>query len=81
MLHDLAAPSTSPAQASTPLMHSPERAAERLELGRTTVYELIRTGELESVKVGRLRRIPEVALVEFVERLRRNARATTGQAA
>jgi excisionase family DNA binding protein len=61
--------------AATPLLHSPERAAERLEVGRTTVYELIATGELESVKVGRLRRIPEVALVEYVERLRARAAA------
>jgi len=31
---------------------------ERLGCGRTFVYELISTGELETVKLGRLRRIP-----------------------
>jgi excisionase family DNA binding protein len=41
------------------------------ELGfsRWRVYELIRTRELASVKVGRSRRIPRVAVEEFVGRL------------
>lgn len=59
----------------TPLLHAPESAAERLQCGRTKVYELMNSGELESVKVGRLRRIPEAALVAYVERLRTEAKA------
>lgn len=51
----------------SPLLHRPERAAERLDVGRTTVYELIKSGELKSVKIGRARRVPEAALVEFIE--------------
>jgi excisionase family DNA binding protein len=53
-----------------PLLHTPEEAAERLRCGRTTVYELMASGELESVKVGRLRRVPAVSLVAYVDRLR-----------
>lgn len=53
-----------------PLLHTPEAAAERLQCGRSLIYELMRSGEIESVKVGRLRRIPESALVDYVERLR-----------
>ena len=34
-----------------------EEAAESLKVGRCKVYDLIRTGELESIKIGRLRRI------------------------
>lgn len=49
---------------------TPEVAAERLACGRTKLYELLRSGELESVKVGRLRRIPEDALTAYVTRLR-----------
>jgi excisionase family DNA binding protein len=47
-----------------------EEAAELLGLGRTKTYELVLSGELESVKVGKARRIPRAALEEFVERLR-----------
>ncbi len=54
----------------TPLLMKPEAAARQLGLGRTTVYELIRSGELESVKVGRLRRVPVAAISEYVARLR-----------
>ena len=59
----------------TDLLLTVEQAAERLRLGRTTVYALISTGELESVTIGRLRRIPAEALPEYVSRLRQSAAA------
>src|SRR5262249_41164256 len=40
------------------LLLTVEEAAQRLRLGRTLVYQLISSGELESVTVGRLRRVP-----------------------
>jgi excisionase family DNA binding protein len=40
-----------------------------LRLSRATVYDLIRSGELGSVKVGRSRRIPAQAVTTFVARL------------
>jgi excisionase family DNA binding protein len=46
-----------------------EEAGHQLNLGRTVMYELIRSGRLRSVKVGKLRLIPSAALVEFVEQL------------
>lgn len=55
---------------ATPLLLSPEQAAETLGFGRTRIYDLIRTGEIESHKVGRSRRIPRDALDEYVEKLR-----------
>lgn len=55
----------------TTLLLTPEQAAERLGIGRSKVYELIGTGELESVKIGRLRRVPVDALTAFVESLRK----------
>lgn len=51
----------------SPLLHKPERAAKRLDVSRTTVYKLMETGELRSIKIGRARRIPEAAIVEFIE--------------
>lgn len=53
---------------SRPLVLTAEQAAEQLQVSRRTVYELIRTGELRSVKIGKLRRIPLRALEEFVDR-------------
>ncbi len=47
-----------------------EEAAERLGVGRTLLYALVRSGDIESIAIGRLRRIPLDALDEFVGRLR-----------
>ena len=55
------------------LLVRPEDAAQVLGIGRTKVYELIRSGALRSVRVGGLRRIPVSALDEFVARLERDA--------
>jgi excisionase family DNA binding protein len=65
------------------LLLTVEEAAERLRLGRTLVYRLISSGELESVKVGRLRRVPAECLPEYVAALRRtsNSEATDGTSA
>lgn len=61
----------------TPLMHRPNPAtARRVGLGRTKLFELMKSGEIQSVKVGRARLIPEAALVEYVERLREKSQAT-----
>ena len=35
-----------------------EEAAKRLRIGRTTAWGLVRSGELRSVLIGRLRRVP-----------------------
>ncbi len=53
----------------TPLLLRPEEAAAMLRVGRTRVFDLIRSGELRSVKIGHLRRISATALAEYVARL------------
>jgi len=58
-----------------PLLLTPEQAAERLGVRRTKIYELIRAGDLESVKVGRLRRVPADALTDYVESLRKEKKS------
>lgn len=52
------------------LLNSIDEARGQLRLGRSTVCNLIATGELESVKIGRARRIPQDALESYVARLR-----------
>lgn len=46
-----------------------EQAARRLGIGRTTVFRLIRTGELHSVRIGRARRVPAEALTGYIRTL------------
>lgn len=46
-----------------------DESADRLGIGRSLMYQLVLSGEVESVKVGRLRRIPEECLREHVQRL------------
>jgi len=57
------------------LLLTVREVAERLGCGRTFVYELISSGEIETVKLGRLRRVPVAALDALVERLRVDARS------
>ena len=49
------------------LLLRPEEVAKALGIGRTTVFELIRSGELRSVKIGKSRRIPAEAVREYVD--------------
>lgn len=37
-----------------------------LGIGRNTAYELVRSGRLRSIRVGRQVRIPKNALIEFL---------------
>lgn len=46
-----------------------EEAAERLQIGRTTLYQLIRTGAITSVRIGRLRRLRPADLDAYAARL------------
>lgn len=53
------------------LLLTVEEAAEVLAVGRTTVFHLIRSGQLATVQIGRLRRVPMDALHELTRELRR----------
>lgn len=43
-------------------------AAARLSIGRTTLYALIATHELRTIKIGRARRVPESAVDDWIAR-------------
>jgi len=51
------------------LLLSVEQAAAELHIARRRVFELIRDGQLVSVKIGRSRRIRSAALAEYVAHL------------
>ncbi|WP_431774297.1 excisionase family DNA-binding protein [Streptomyces cucumeris] len=74
-MSDITATATLANHDPTQVLLTVEEAARRLRIGRTTCYALISSGELESVPVGRLRRVPAEAVPEFVARLRQAHRA------
>lgn len=49
-----------------PEMCRVEEAAAFYDCGKGVVYEMVRTGQLASIRLGRLVRIPKSALVEMV---------------
>jgi excisionase family DNA binding protein len=57
------------ATAGERLVLTMEDAAERLCIGRTLMYSLVKAGAIESVRIGRLRRVPAEALDVFVRQL------------
>jgi len=48
-------------------------AARRLEISRSLFYELLASGDIESIHVGRTRRIPVQALTDYIYRLPQKA--------
>jgi excisionase family DNA binding protein len=60
MARDIASP---PRFDDLPDLCTPEQARAFLQVGRNKIYELVKTGDLESVHFGRLVRIPKVALL------------------
>ncbi|NTW41648.1 MAG: helix-turn-helix domain-containing protein [Cellulomonadaceae bacterium] len=57
-----------------PVMLTIAEAAQRLSIGRSMLYELMASGAIESIHIGRLRRIPVDCLTDFVDRRRRDER-------
>lgn len=49
-----------------------EEAAERLHIGRTRMFALLKSGEIESVTIGRSRRIHPDAIEAYAHRLQSN---------
>ncbi len=51
------------------MLYRVDEAAAVLALSRHRLYELIRSGELPTVKIGNLRRIPVQSMVAYVDGL------------
>lgn len=65
---------------SVPLLYKPEAAASALGIGRSKFFELVAAGEIETVQIGRSRRIPAEALTTYVDRLRADRPQRAGAA-
>ena len=55
--------------ALAPLLLPPAEAARLLSVGRSTLYELMESGAIPFVKIGRSRRIRREALEAYIEAL------------
>lgn len=53
----------------TELVLTVDEAAERLRVSRWTLYNLIRSNQLRTVKIGRRRLVPVSALTECLDQL------------
>lgn len=51
-----------------PLLLRAEEVARLLGLGRTKIYEMMASGELPTILIGRARRVPHKKLLEWIER-------------
>ena len=51
-----------------PLLLTVEDLMPILGIGRNTAYELVRTGQIFSIRIGRQLRIPKQALIDFVNK-------------
>lgn len=51
-----------------PLVLHVEDLMPILGIGRNTAYELVRSGQIRSIKIGRQIRVPRDAVVEFLGR-------------
>ena len=60
----LAVPATQPR-----LLLTVDEAAEQLGVGRTTAWALVRSGDLKSVQIGRLRRVHVDAVAAYAAQL------------
>ncbi|MFF5201746.1 helix-turn-helix domain-containing protein [Micromonospora parva] len=59
---------------SDPLLLTVEESAQKARISRAKMFQLLKAGEIESVKIGRSRRIPAEALGAYVDRLRSEQR-------
>lgn len=50
-----------------PLVLRVEDLIPILDIGRNTAYELVRSGRIRSIKVGRQIRVPRDAVVDFLQ--------------
>ena len=59
------------------ILLTPVEAAAALGIGRSKEYELLQSGQLPSVHIGRCRRVPADAVHSFASSLRRSTSVQT----
>ncbi|MFB6820313.1 helix-turn-helix domain-containing protein [Streptomyces virginiae] len=60
---------TTTTKSTAPVLCTVKDAVALLRLGRSTIYELMASGELPFIKLGRARRIKRVDIDAFVDQL------------
>ena len=55
-----------------PLVLRVEDLMPLLSIGRNTAYNLVRSGQIRSFRIGRCYRIPRDSVVEYLEKVREN---------
>lgn len=53
-------------EANVPVMFDIRTVSKILSVSRSTIYELLRSGELKAVRIGRSRRVSQNQLVEYI---------------
>ena len=61
------------------LLLTPDQAFRIIGIGRTHGYSLLASGQIPSIKIGRLRRIPRAALEEWVRKQTDEVSNTSGE--
>jgi excisionase family DNA binding protein len=72
---------TMSAEAATPVLYRVRDAVTVLNLSRSVVYELIRSGRLKTVTEGRTRLVPASAISKYVALLMKEAGVITNDQA
>ena len=54
---------------SIPLVLTVEELAQLLRIGRNTAYELVRSGQIRSIRIGKCYRIPRDAVIDFLTKV------------
>jgi excisionase family DNA binding protein len=50
-----------------------QQVADQLGLSKSKTYDLVMNGQIESLKIGRNRRVEAIALASFIERMARKS--------
>lgn len=54
---------------SIPVVLSVQQLAAVLQIGRNSAYELVKSGQIRSIRIGRTIRIPQTALFDYLNQL------------
>ena len=49
-----------------PVVLSVQQLAEVLQIGRNSTYDLVKSGQIRSIRIGKTIRIPQAALLEYL---------------
>ena len=52
-----------------PVVLSVQQLAEVLQIGRNSAYDLVKSGQIRSIRIGRTIRIPQSALFDYLNQL------------